>query len=384
MHLLVMRVLTTLLACLLPAALLLGFGFQGVRTQTHLLQHAEPVDARVDASTLLRSRLLGVKPAVRYTYSYRGQAYTAERVTPLNHAGGLDWARVIVRDHRPGRGTTAYVNPQKPGRAYLVPTARFTPYVLLMVGIALATLPPAILFRMGRFDRAPQTYQPKPTASHRVQSASQPLTRLTLGLMLCVLLALLASACCVHYLWVAEPLPLDPRALLGPAAVLAAAVYAFGLGHKLRLALRIADTAVGLSRPEVQLHKRILIRIEQAYRHDLPAPHAQATLVCERQTAGLTERLWSQSCPLEQVRQTRPPRNSPAKPKPMRTGEAAFEIPRKKQRAALGDIRWAVLVTTTWPEGQITTRFPLPVQNHAPHYRQEKLTGKPRSTPVAA
>lgn len=99
----------------------------------------EPVSARVlttDIKTVSGDKGSTYAPAVTYQYSFKGAQYTGDGVLPITISASHKWAENLRDRFRPGHIVTAYVNPSRPSKAYLVRRISLLP--LLFVGMPIA------------------------------------------------------------------------------------------------------------------------------------------------------------------------------------------------------------------------------------------------------
>lgn len=125
-------------------SLFIAIGAWMVWQQWDRLEHWQPVQATVTASTVQRHS--GARngptysPRVTYHYAVNGVAYTASSVTPLGESRGGRWAWDVAARYTPGERTTAWYDPARPERAYLLHEWSALPWVVVVFPMALIAL----------------------------------------------------------------------------------------------------------------------------------------------------------------------------------------------------------------------------------------------------
>ena len=124
------------LAAFLSIFVAIGLGLFSL--QLYRMATYTPVTATVTLSgvgEVRGNKGTSYKPVVVYNYRYRGNPYEASTVMPMTISAGQAWAKSIADNYRPGQVTTAYVDPDHPGNAFLV--RRVSPMPLIFVAFPL-------------------------------------------------------------------------------------------------------------------------------------------------------------------------------------------------------------------------------------------------------
>jgi hypothetical protein len=122
---------------------LIGYGAYDYIEQTDAVRDAVEVEATVvevgiESSSPPGSAEVNHRPTVEYTYSYRGQSYTGDSISPGPNAETYETeaaAREAVSAYEPNGTVTAYVDPAAPGDAFLENEVSNTPFGLVTLGL---------------------------------------------------------------------------------------------------------------------------------------------------------------------------------------------------------------------------------------------------------
>ncbi|RLM53504.1 DUF3592 domain-containing protein [Halobellus sp. Atlit-31R] len=131
---------------LVLAVALVGAGGYGYVQQGQAVDTAVTVQATVDSARVERldaGRGIDYEPDIEYTYQYRGDTYTNDRVFPgptIRTYSDRSKAQSVVRSYQPGTTVRAYVRPSTPGDAFLIRERTPWPAQALVVGSVLLGL----------------------------------------------------------------------------------------------------------------------------------------------------------------------------------------------------------------------------------------------------
>jgi hypothetical protein len=115
-----------------------GLGVFGA--QVYRFATWQPVTARVlttDIKTVRGDKGSSYAPVVTYQYSFKGAQYASDGVLPITLSASHRWAENLRDRFRPGDIVTAYVNPNRPSKAYLVRKISLLPLLFVVVPIAM-------------------------------------------------------------------------------------------------------------------------------------------------------------------------------------------------------------------------------------------------------
>ncbi|HEX6533920.1 MAG TPA: DUF3592 domain-containing protein [Gemmatimonadaceae bacterium] len=79
-------------------------------------------------------------PRVMYRYMVSGHEYVQSRVTPLSESRGGRWAWDVIARYHPGQPTTAWYDPSRPERAYLLHEWTMLPFIFIALPLAFVAL----------------------------------------------------------------------------------------------------------------------------------------------------------------------------------------------------------------------------------------------------
>lgn len=131
---------------LVLAVALVGAGGYSYVQQGQAVGDAVTVQATVDSAQVERigsRRSIDYEPEIEYTYEYRGETYTSEKVFPgptIRTYSNRSKAQAVVRSYEPGTTVQAHVRPSAPGNAFLIRERTPWPTRALAVGSALLGL----------------------------------------------------------------------------------------------------------------------------------------------------------------------------------------------------------------------------------------------------
>lgn len=123
-----------------------GYGVYEYQAQNSALENAEEVDVTIISKGVeSHSARRGVdyRPTVEFSYSYEQQEYTGEKIFPgtsVNDFNTQEAARQQITNYTEGETTTAYVNPENPGNAFLKHQSTNTPYIMTLIGLFITVL----------------------------------------------------------------------------------------------------------------------------------------------------------------------------------------------------------------------------------------------------
>jgi hypothetical protein len=177
---------------LVLALALVGFGGYSYVQQGQAVDTAITVQATVDNAQVERldgGRGIDYEPEIEYTYRYRGETYTSDRVFPgptSRTYSERSQARAVVRSYEPGTTVQAYVRPDAPGNAFLIRERTPWPVRALALGgvlfgiVALAGLGER---RPGRYELRPAKEVRSPPSQTWVERNGETLHRLSKRLL---------------------------------------------------------------------------------------------------------------------------------------------------------------------------------------------------------
>jgi hypothetical protein len=151
------------------AVALVGAGGYSYAQQGQAVDDAVTVRATVEDARVERidaGRGIDYEPAIEYTYRYRGETYTADRVFPgptIRTYSDRSDARSIVRSYEPGSTVRAYVRPSAPGNAFLI--RERTPWPTRAMAVGAVMLGIVVLAGLG--ERRPGRYELRPAEAVR-------------------------------------------------------------------------------------------------------------------------------------------------------------------------------------------------------------------------
>ncbi len=129
------------LAAFLSIFVAVGLGIFSL--QVYRIITYEPVSARVystDIKTISGDKGSTYAPLVNYGYTWKGTAYQASQVNPIQISSSYSWAQGITKQFHPGSVVTAYVSPTHPEKAYLLRHASIIPLFFVVVPVLFAML----------------------------------------------------------------------------------------------------------------------------------------------------------------------------------------------------------------------------------------------------
>lgn len=113
------------------------FGVDKVLDQDRQIRTFIPTPARVDSTRLLIKRgskgSVTYQPEVSYHYTYLGREYQSSRTLVIEESSNNDWARSVINRYPAGRPATVYVNPDRPGDAFIHREHTFIIYLLILI-----------------------------------------------------------------------------------------------------------------------------------------------------------------------------------------------------------------------------------------------------------
>jgi hypothetical protein len=358
-----MRLLLPLITVLLLAAGLVTVGWSHAERQRRMLGY-QPTPAQITAAQIVRHPLGGYEPRVEYQYQHDRRAYQGRRHMPLSARGSLIRAQRLIEPYQVGESTTAYVDPHRPTRAFLVAEARFYPYVLMLSPIVGLALLIAGLARGGCFEPQPQAIRHGPFDWYHIPAAARTAWRMhivALGLGAWYLYALAALG---HYLTVsAFVLDQTPAALLLIAYALAGLPMLTVLLRHRRVARLLDDAELAATLPSFRTDGLVNLRLAQRVLKDVEIDDAVLSLVCaQRRGPFHFERMFVHSRELASDTLLRGGQQLIA--------EGQFEIPPRKRRPSSTCSRWHYPRTDWFVEvdihlaagGRYRVRYPIRVE----------------------
>ncbi len=127
----------------------IGFAIYGgysLMQQDSALENAEQINVTIDSTdinTVSQRRGVEYKPTASFTYTYNGERYTSDNIYPSGIAqefNSKEDASNVIEEYNTGETVTGYINPESPGNAFLVDESSNTPYVMIVIGLAMAMI----------------------------------------------------------------------------------------------------------------------------------------------------------------------------------------------------------------------------------------------------
>lgn len=124
---------------------MLCFGIHQICTQYYRMNKYKPIEAKI-LKTEIAMRKFHRRggtdyiyiPLVRYEYQVEGKSYVSDNVTMIAHSrSDKKWAENIEANYIIGSVKTAYYNPRKPEKAFLIKEFKFDVYAIFMGGVFL-------------------------------------------------------------------------------------------------------------------------------------------------------------------------------------------------------------------------------------------------------
>jgi uncharacterized protein DUF3592 len=334
--------------------------------QEHRLSTWRPVPAVVIESSerTYRTYKGGSSRSVRIRYLYRadGREYESTRVYPgpLAATGG-DSAELRMRFYV-GAAATAFVNPDDPSQAFLVPLRSFLPYLIgLLVAAPLGALAAGLATGGIRYVRSSERETPAPVEDRRGWFVVRPFRPYrALRNAAAAALAVFAPVGAIAFVdYFGRPGPKGATAVFALLAWLAllarlawAVVKRTWVGGRLddaRLAIRPSHPVAG-----TPLH----VVFDQPVRTDLWVRAVDLTLVVERLTVGLVNRK-ARTKKVEIARKRlRLPVDARAWPSSPIHVEGTLEVPAEGTEEG-GFLSWRIEARTRMNGPDYVTRFPI-------------------------
>jgi hypothetical protein len=118
------------------ALIFIGVGCYLAYLQSHALQTYLPVPATILSREIKSSHdshgSTTYAPSASYRYTINGQSYECSQVSVTKVSSSYRWASEQLAKLPGGPNVTAYYNPAKPGRAFLLRDASFFPYIFVL------------------------------------------------------------------------------------------------------------------------------------------------------------------------------------------------------------------------------------------------------------
>ncbi len=328
-----MRLILPLITVVVVAAALLAVGWAHAERQRRMLGY-EPTPGRVVSAQTVRHPLGGYTPRVVYQYQRDRRSFEGRRFMPLTANGSLIRAQRLTEHYPVQSATTVYVDPRRPHRSYLVPEARFYPYVLVLVPMSGLALLAAGLLRGGCFASRPRAQRNGPFDWYHIPAGALTTSKITAAAVGAGAWYLYGLAALGHYLVVAAFVP-DQM-----PAVVAFTVYGLAglpiiaalLRHR-RLGRLLADASLAATLPTFRADGLVNLRLAQRVLEDVEIDDATLSLVCaQRRGFFHSERMFVHSRELASDTLLRGGQQLVA--------EEQFEIPPRKRRSSSRFSRW--------------------------------------------
>lgn len=364
-----MRVLSYLLLVITIAGLLIGVGVNGAWSQQRMLRSYQPVPASVQESGVASSPLGGYAPSVSYSYVAAGKTQHADRVAPLSISGSREWAESISNRAR-SETTTAYVNPNDPADAYLLPIGCFRPYGLILAGLLLLGLSILPLRRGGVFEHQPVSVTAGPYDWYELTPEGTPTDQTLAYLAISAVWYLLGGMAIAHY-YLTIPPDYEIKAMVFSAIFAAAGLWPLYRAAKTWCAAsHVTAPKARMTRNTVHLDEPIIVRIEQPFVRDTTVRQVRVALCCTRRNGLGSVKYFTASHAAAENRAVRHGETI--------EGEFTFEVPEKKRHPSTPFSRWQyprtdwqIEITTRTDKASSTTTFPI-LAEHTPRRTNAK------------
>ncbi len=319
-----MRILVVILIVLGFAGLFLVGGWSLAFQQARLIRTWQPVPARIVKCAVRWAGPEASRLAVEYTYAVGGRVHTGHRLAPLDVQGDEAWAKALARRYQPDSQTTAYVNPQDPDQAYLLPQTIFTPYTFALLAGPILLIGLVRLIRGGAFRglfRGPVAELAAPHDWYRIAPAQRLGPAAAWALLAVGLWYGYGAVVALHYAAVArEPSHLQAGVFLALYAVLGL-IPLWVLIKRVRLWAAYGEPRLDATLPRFQLRQPLIVRLTPVFRSAPRVREVRLALTCCYSTGLTRKRLFVLSAVL--ARDTSFPAG------PAATIEHEFEATRK-------------------------------------------------------
>ena len=122
------------------------YGGYSLMQQDSAIQNAEQINVTIESTgveTVSQRRGVEYKPTASFSYTYNGDSYNSDNVYPSGIAqefNSEEDASQVIEDYNTGETVTGYISPGSPGNAFLVDESSNTPYLMILIGIAMAVI----------------------------------------------------------------------------------------------------------------------------------------------------------------------------------------------------------------------------------------------------
>lgn len=114
----------------------LGIGLHWVYQQHTRITTFQPISVEIENSWVRESKgrkYRTYEPVIEYKFEKDGTWYRAEGLHPSYSKGRQAWAQAMVAKYPAGSTTQAYINPEDPTQAFLIPHYSSTPYCVFLI-----------------------------------------------------------------------------------------------------------------------------------------------------------------------------------------------------------------------------------------------------------
>ena len=323
-----MRVVVYILFVLAVGLGMMLFGVARIAQQQRALASFNPTHGTVTQSEVRRDRLGKYRPVVTYTYVVAQRLYEGDRLAPLAGGGSHAWAKELADRFKIHQPVTVYVDPTNPANSYLLPFARFYPYGLVLLGMAVLGVALLPLSAGGFFESGPQPHPAGMFSWYGLAESSSPLGRALRPLAITVVWLVVGGLVGAHYFLVIGP----PYEWLSASVLvyLAAGLVPLGVGWKRWWsAAHFGECKAWSTTPDAHLDMPVVVKFEQKLPTRAAVREARVGLVCMKHGGLGSQRLFTTSA-------DEPPRMDAH----LLFGEHKFEVPPKKRRASTPFSRW--------------------------------------------
>ncbi len=352
-----MRITAYILAVTLVVGLLVGFGLHGAWQQQQALRTYQPINTTVSKNDVQHSRFGGYTPDLLYSYTVQGKTYENDQAAPLFINGSSNWAESITQ-RIAAEGSTAYINPENPSLAYLLPVGRFRPYGLVLAGFALLTISVFPMRAGGVLSRKPLAITGGPFDWYDLSPGGTYPDRAMIWCAASVLWYLLGASVIAHYYLATPPTHEVKAAVISALYLLAGAWPACLAISACAVATRLGAPKACMTKKTVHLGGPVIVRIEQPFLRETQVREVRVTLTCYRRNGLGSEKYYASSQFATQDRIVRAGEKV--------HGEFTFEVPQKKQHPSTHFTRldyprtdWQIEVTTKTQRSSVTVNFPI-------------------------
>ena len=220
-------------------------------------------------------------PVIRYRYDVDGVSHTCDDVHPISiSTSDRGWAQSIVDQYSTGQNVEAYINPKKPGKAFLIRKYSFFPYLFILFPMIFVCVGLGVGLSMGASKVKPPTPLPSTGGWFEVKPASRIVDRQRAALLGLALWDGVGFLACGHFFLVASP-PFGLSAIIVTSIYAAVSVIPLGIFiYNILLRRNIDDARLFVSAEKVKRGEAISIGVRQLMHNPLMVEQAELGFVC--------------------------------------------------------------------------------------------------------